>query len=1266
MIRVDNLRDVLADLGYICASTTGEVWSKSFGDKSINISVDFDSERIVYPDGLIIHRETTCNFSAPENFVVLECITRLLSRGYLPQHIELEKPMPGGHTDTGGYCDILVQDNEGKPFLLIECKTTDSTRQTEFSRAWAKMLEYGGQLFNYFNTYRQAQALCLYASDWVEGRCVYYSHIVSMTDNLDYLRDKPELKSYAEVGLKQGGKEEYFAVWQKTYDQDYRTTGIFEEGIAPFSIGGRVLSIEDLREADGVEIQRKYHEYATIMRQHNISGRENAFDKLVNLFLAKVVDEMQNDKALQFYWRGAAQDDYYSLQDRLQKMYSRGMKDFLGEEVTYIDNQQIEDSFHRFRNDPDATKQKVLEYFRQLKFYTNNDFAFLDVHNQTLFRQNAEILKKVVRMLQDLRLRTDKPNQFLGDLFEGFLDQGVKQSEGQFFTPMPIVRFLVSSLPLAQIIGERDSIPRVIDYACGAGHFLNEYAKQIKPIVETLGQDPKHHYAEIYGVEKEYRLSKVAKVSAFMYGQDEIKIIYQDALRPSPNIPDGSCSVLVANPPYSVKGFLDTLSEAERARYQLSNYVSDTSANNSIEVFFIERAKQLLAPGGVAAIILPSSVLSNGNIYSRTRELILQHFDIISIAEFSSGTFGKTGTNTITLFMRKKSDATPAYEHYRNRVGAWFSANYGYDALFDDAHLLEGYCRHQEIELDVYKTLLASAPSEVLWEHELFKAYRTKFGSDARAKKILSKRLTTKYTAEDRSRECETYILTTTREIESEKLYYYLLAKSNPLPVFILKSPTEKNEIKRFLGYEWSSRKGDEGIKYLGAADTGEDEFSSRKGLDSIVTPLFNPLDLDDSSKLNSLVRSYFLGEPLSIPEGLSPHCSSLRLEDMLDFKRSDWDAAFRVSVVSNNGGTEVVDSKYPVRRLSELLLKPEGTLSKIPERSMVNKGKYPVISQERDNLISGYSNVEEAITDLPIIVFGDHTCSIKFVDFPFLRGADGTQLLKVDECILYHKYLYSYLQTIRIENSEKYERHFKYLKNKFIPLPPLSVQQELVDACSLIDAEYESSRMTIEEYRKKIGEVFSQLEIVSNQMGGGKRMLISSLLKYVVAKVDRVSVDRANYVSTDNMLQDKGGVTAYTGSLSSEKSTSYELGDILVSNIRPYLKKIWLADRNGACSNDVLVFRPITVDKVLPKFIYYSLSRDEFFEHTMSGAKGIKMPRGDKNQIMQYSMFIPPRVEQERIVSEIEGYEAVIAKAQAVMDSCASRKANLVQKTLY
>ena len=77
-------------------------------------------------------------------------------------------------------------------------------------------------------------------------------------------------------------------------------------------------------------------------------------------------------------------------------------------------------------------KINVLSYFRELKFYTNNDFAFIDVHNEELFKQNSEILLKMVKMFQDIKLKTDEQNQFLGDLFEGFLDDGIKQSEGQF------------------------------------------------------------------------------------------------------------------------------------------------------------------------------------------------------------------------------------------------------------------------------------------------------------------------------------------------------------------------------------------------------------------------------------------------------------------------------------------------------------------------------------------------------------------------------------------------------------------------------------------------------------------------------------------------------------------------------------------------------------------------------------------------------------------------------------------------------------------
>lgn len=122
MIRIENLRSALTFIGYQQQSNpNAEIWSISFPHSAI--SVDFTAEKISYPSEVTVHRETTTNFSSPENFVVLECITRLLSLGYMPKHIELEKPMPGGHSDTGGYCDILIKDNSGNEFALIECKT---------------------------------------------------------------------------------------------------------------------------------------------------------------------------------------------------------------------------------------------------------------------------------------------------------------------------------------------------------------------------------------------------------------------------------------------------------------------------------------------------------------------------------------------------------------------------------------------------------------------------------------------------------------------------------------------------------------------------------------------------------------------------------------------------------------------------------------------------------------------------------------------------------------------------------------------------------------------------------------------------------------------------------------------------------------------------------------------------------------------------------------------------------------------------------------
>lgn len=110
-----------------------------------------------------------------------------------------------------------------------------------------------------------------------------------------------------------------------------------------------------------------------------------------------------------------------------------------------------------------------------------------------------------------------------------------------------------------------------------------------------------------------------------------------------------------------------------------------------------------------------------------------------------------------------------------------------------------------------------------------------------------------------------------------------------------------------------------------------------------------------------------------------------------------------------------------------------------------------------------------------------------------------------------------------------------------------------------------------------------------------------------------------SSYISTENMLPNKGGVTAPSSIPSEGKVTAYKKDDVLVSNIRPYFKKIWYAVNDGGCSNDVLVFR--AKENISPDFLHYALADDAFFDYSMKTSKGTKMPRGDKTAIMEYEV---------------------------------------------
>jgi type I restriction-modification system DNA methylase subunit len=1108
MITKDNFKEVLTKLGF---QGSGDNYVKEFKEIDVLLKVDFKKEQLIYPEekGLKVNERQTCNFSDPENFVVFECVNRLLEKGYKPEHLELEPRWKVGHGASGGRADIMIKDNSGKSLMIIECKTAGK----EFESAWKKTLTNGGQLFTYAKQAGSTQFISLYASNFIDEKVVSHYYLITLKDNeklLEELSKKTPLSYEKAKGL---DVEDIFHAWKETYSQDFATKGIFEDDIPAYEIGKTKYSLKDLKTISSTDIQGKYHEFATILRQHNVSGRENAFDKLVNLFLCKIVDETEYGDELKFYWKGIAYDDQFSLIDRLQKLYQIGMQRFLGEDVVYISVDQIDKAFDFFKNDPDATKDTIKKYFKELKFFNNNDFGFIDVHNEKLFFQNTAILLKIVQMLQDIQLKTDsdsasEENQFLGDMFEGFLDQGVKQSEGQFFTPMPIVKFILKSLPLESIIAKGDEIPKVIDFACGAGHFLNEYAKEIKPIVEKKKEAKlSDFYENVYGAEKEYRLSKVAKVSAFMYGQDNINIVYTDALSSGKamddkNIKDGSFSVLVANPPYSVKGFLETLTETERKKYQLLETIGEKSYpnNNSIETFFIERAKQLVKPGGVVAIIVPVSILTKGkskstskstNIYVATREIILKYFDVVAIAEFGSGTFGKTPTNTITLFLRRKKENPSPADHFQNRVNAWFNYDKTKDGIFEDENYLKQYCDYLELQFEDYQSLLQGDPNKSLLESELFIHYRKEFDKWSEIKNLKKKKAFKELTKEKQQEEIEKKFVNYLIANEKEKLYYFVLASQNPQRVLIVKSPSKTTEIKEFLGYEWSAAKGNEGIKYLGGIELSEMEgenddegnvaleeddkrvLSNIFNLNNINTPLYDPKNKFNKNKINYLISQNFNGEKIQIDESLSPFVNQARLIDMLSFS------------------------------------------------------------------------------------------SINF--------------------------------------------------NKGFSLSPAEAQD-------VFETTYE----------------LKKLEIVA---------------PYFSEKINLTDIDVSNYVTTDNLLQNRKGLVDFIGTPNVDRITKFQKEDILVSNIRPYLKKIWFSDRSGGCSNDVIVFRSSNPSKYLPKYLFYILSTDSFFDFVMSGKQGVKMPRGDKDRIPQFLIPIPPEEIQKQIIDACFSVDKEVEKAEKIIE---------------
>ncbi len=144
------------------------------------------------------------------------------------------------------------------------------------------------------------------------------------------------------------------------------------------------------------------------------------------------------------------------------------------------------------------------------------------------------------------------------------------------------------------------------------------------------------------------------------------------------------------------------------------------------------------------------------------------------------------------------------------------------------------------------------------------------------------------------------------------------------------------------------------------------------------------------------------------------------------------------------------------------------------------------------------------------------------------------------------------------------------------------------------------------------------------------KECKLKDICDYGKDRTEVSSLDNSNYISTENMLPNRAGITTATTLPTGEYTPSFEIDDTLVSNIRPYFKKIWKATFSGGCSADVLVFK--AKENVSKEYLYYVLADDEFFKYSMATSKGTKMPRGDKTSILNYPVNLPPLPTQQKI----------------------------------
>lgn len=362
-ISVENIKKLIKAIGFKPEDGMNNIFVKKYIQHNYVIRVNFNTSKIEYREndvktenGIQWGDLTTSNFENSENFVVLECVNRLLEKGYAPRNLYLEYKFPLGRKEKGKL-DILIFDNDGKAYLMIECKTWG----TEFSKEEKKMLKDGGQLFSYYVQDKATKYLCLYTSRCDKGTVEYKNNIIKVDEVWSELTNQKEIHDH----------------WNK----NTKDNGIFEEWANAYDVEIKALVRSRLLPLTKDDSGRIFNQFAEILRHNVVSDKPNAFNKILNLFICKIIDEDKNDnEQVEFQWLEDDTDE--SLQTRLNDLYKQGMHRFLDIDVTDFSENDISNTLG---NVGDSSAQKtIMDMFIKLRLQKNPEFAFIEVYDDNL------------------------------------------------------------------------------------------------------------------------------------------------------------------------------------------------------------------------------------------------------------------------------------------------------------------------------------------------------------------------------------------------------------------------------------------------------------------------------------------------------------------------------------------------------------------------------------------------------------------------------------------------------------------------------------------------------------------------------------------------------------------------------------------------------------------------------------------------------------------------------------------------------------------